>query len=86
MNEENEREIRVYQVETVEQNVGVNNKEELRKALKMMRSGTTVVADDIPVEVWKCLENRAVELSTKQFNINLDNEKMPEEWRKSILY
>ncbi|KAK3549323.1 hypothetical protein QTP70_034546 [Hemibagrus guttatus] len=55
MNEENEREKRVEGVNSVEQKVDKIRKDEVRKALKRMRSEKAVGPDDIPVEVWKCL-------------------------------
>ncbi|KAK3537535.1 hypothetical protein QTP70_013397 [Hemibagrus guttatus] len=54
MNEENEREKRVEGVNSVEQKVDKIRKDEVRKALKWMKSGKAVGPDDIPVEVWKC--------------------------------
>ncbi|KAK3526678.1 hypothetical protein QTP70_030891 [Hemibagrus guttatus] len=56
MNEENEREKRVEGVNSVEQKVDKIRKDEVRKALKRMKSGKAVGPDDIPVEVWKYLE------------------------------
>ncbi|KAK3540846.1 hypothetical protein QTP86_002353 [Hemibagrus guttatus] len=53
MNEENEREKRVEGVNSVEQKVDKIRKDEVRKALKRMKSGKAVGPDDIPVEVWK---------------------------------
>ncbi|KAK3515549.1 hypothetical protein QTP70_024397 [Hemibagrus guttatus] len=61
MNEENEREKRVEEVKSVEQKVDKIRKDEVRKALKRMKSGKAVGPDDIPVEVWKCLGEAAVE-------------------------
>ncbi|KAK3517067.1 hypothetical protein QTP86_004216 [Hemibagrus guttatus] len=55
MNEENEREKRVEGVNSVEQKVDKIRKDEVRKALKWMKSGKAVGPDDIPVEVWKFL-------------------------------
>ncbi|KAK3556739.1 hypothetical protein QTP70_015067 [Hemibagrus guttatus] len=60
MNEENEREKRVEGVNSVEQKVDKIRKDEVRKALKRMKSGKAVGPDDIPVEVWKCLGEAAV--------------------------
>ncbi|MCI4378649.1 hypothetical protein PGIGA_G00218200 [Pangasianodon gigas] len=57
----------------------------VRKALKRMKSGKAVGPDDIPVEVWKCLGEAAVEFLTSLFNRVLESEKMPEEWRSSVL-
>ncbi|KAK3508381.1 hypothetical protein QTP70_025787 [Hemibagrus guttatus] len=50
MNEENEREKRVEGVNSVEQKVDKIRKDEVRKALKRMKSGKAVGLDDIPVE------------------------------------
>ncbi|KAK3537270.1 hypothetical protein QTP70_007006 [Hemibagrus guttatus] len=85
MNEENEREKRVEGVNSVEQKVDKIRKDEVRKALKRMKSGKAVGPDDIPVEVWKCLEEAAVEFLTSLFNRVLESERMPEEWRRSVL-
>ncbi|KAK3569308.1 hypothetical protein QTP86_026541, partial [Hemibagrus guttatus] len=40
---------------------------------------------NIPVEVWKCLGEAAVEFLTSLFNRVLESERMPEEWRRSVL-
>ncbi|KAK3574555.1 hypothetical protein QTP86_010175 [Hemibagrus guttatus] len=85
MNEENEREKRVEGVNSVEQKVDKVRKDEVRKALKRMKSGKAVGPDDIPVEVWKCLGEAAVEFLTSLFNRVLESERMPEEWRRSVL-
>ncbi|KAK3572641.1 hypothetical protein QTP86_001132 [Hemibagrus guttatus] len=81
MNEENEREKRVEGVNSVEQKVDKMRKDEVRKTLKRMKSGKAVGPDDIPVEVWKCLGEAAVEFLTSLFNRVLKSERMPEEWR-----
>ncbi|KAK3550206.1 hypothetical protein QTP86_021237 [Hemibagrus guttatus] len=85
MNEENEREKRVEVVNSVEQKVDKIRKDEVRKALKRMKSGKAVGPDDIPVEVWKCLGEPAVEFLASLFNRVLESERMPEEWRRSVL-
>ncbi|KAK3572128.1 hypothetical protein QTP86_022206 [Hemibagrus guttatus] len=85
MNEENEREKRVEGVNSVEQKVDKIRKDEVRKALKRMKSGKAVGPDDIPVEVWKCLGEAAVECLASLFNRVLESERMPEEWRRSVL-
>ncbi|KAK3512225.1 hypothetical protein QTP70_001100 [Hemibagrus guttatus] len=73
MNEENEREKRVEGVNSVEQKVDKIRKDEVRKALKRMKSGKAVGPDDIPVEVWKCLGEAAVEFLSSLFNRVLEN-------------
>ncbi|KAK3550288.1 hypothetical protein QTP86_023820, partial [Hemibagrus guttatus] len=85
MNEENEREKRVEGVNSVEQKVDKIRKDDVRKALKRMKSGKAVGPDDIPVEVWKCLGQAAVEFLTSLFNRVLESDRMPEEWRRSVL-
>ncbi|KAK3550781.1 hypothetical protein QTP70_004915 [Hemibagrus guttatus] len=73
MNEENEREKRVEGVNSVEQKVDKIRKDKVRKALKRMKSGKAVGPDDIPVEVWKCLGEAAVEFLANLFNRALEN-------------
>ncbi|KAK3523750.1 hypothetical protein QTP70_009238 [Hemibagrus guttatus] len=73
MNEENEREKRVEGVNSVEQKVDKIRKDEVRKDLKRMKSGKAVGPDDIPVEVWKCLGEAAVEFLASLFNRVLEN-------------
>ncbi|KAK3561616.1 hypothetical protein QTP86_010765 [Hemibagrus guttatus] len=85
MNEENEREKRVEGVNSVEQKVDKIRKDEVRKALKRMKSGKAVGPDDIPVEVWKCLGEATVEFLTSLFNRVLESERMPEEWRSVLV-
>ncbi|KAK3537926.1 hypothetical protein QTP70_024555, partial [Hemibagrus guttatus] len=85
MNEKNEREKRGEGVNSVEQKVDKIRKDEVRKALKRMKSGKAVDPDDILVEVWKCLGEAAVEFLTSLFYRVLESEKMPEEWRRSVL-
>ncbi|KAK3566670.1 hypothetical protein QTP86_002847 [Hemibagrus guttatus] len=85
LNKENLRENRVEEVNSVEQKVDKIRKDEVRKALKRMKSGKAVGPDDIPVEVWKCLGEAAVEFLTSLFNRVLKSERMPEEWRRSVL-
>ncbi|KAK3569869.1 hypothetical protein QTP86_006738 [Hemibagrus guttatus] len=77
MNEENEREKRVEGVNSVEQKVDKIRKVEVRKALKRMKSGKAVGPDDIPVEVWKCLGEAAVEFLTSLFNRVLERNCLP---------
>ncbi|KAK3544481.1 hypothetical protein QTP86_013141 [Hemibagrus guttatus] len=50
-----------------------------------MKNGKAVGPDDIPVEVWKCLGDAAVEFLASLFNRDLESERMPEEWRRSVL-
>ncbi|KAK3540325.1 hypothetical protein QTP70_029588, partial [Hemibagrus guttatus] len=56
------------EMEGCSQKVDKIRKDEVRKALKRMKSGKAVGPDDIPVEVWKCLGEAAVEFLTSLFN------------------
>ncbi|KAJ8375265.1 hypothetical protein SKAU_G00058450 [Synaphobranchus kaupii] len=85
MNEENERERRTDNVEIVNQEVQEISKEEVRAAMRRMKSGKAVGPDDIPVETWRCLGEMAVEFLTRLFNNILESETMPEDWRRSVL-
>ena len=41
--------------------------------------------DCIPIEVWKGLRDKAIVWLTKLFNLIFRANKMPEEWRRTIL-
>ena len=85
MNEENERERRNNDGERVNLEVEKISKEEVRENMKRMKNGKAVGPDDIPVEVWKCLGEIALEFITKLYNRTMESERMPEESRDSIL-
>jgi hypothetical protein len=50
-----------------------------------MKIGKTLGPDDIPIEIWRCLEDVVIVWLTKLFNIIFQSNKMSDEWRKSIL-
>ena len=54
-------------------------KDEVRKALKRMKSGKAFGPDDIQMEVWKCLGEVAISFLTRLFNRILESDKMPDE-------
>src|SRR6266540_6099782 len=54
-------------------------------ALKRMKGGNAMGHNGIPIEVWRCLGDRAIVWLTKLFNLIFRSNKMPEEWRRSIL-
>jgi hypothetical protein len=58
---------------------------EIGEALKRMKGGKAMGLDGIPIEVWRCLGERAAVWLTKLFNLIFRSNKMPEEWRRSIL-
>ena len=73
------------EVGAVKQEVIKISKDEARKALKRTKNRKAVGPDDKPVEVLKCLGQRAVEFLMKLFYLILDSGNMPEEWRDSEL-
>ena len=85
MNEENERERRENDGERVNLEMEKISKEEVRETMKRMKNGKAVGPDDIPVEVWKCLGEIALEFPTKLYNRTMESDRMPDEWRDSIL-
>ena len=58
---------------------------EVKGALKRMKSGKSVGPDDIPIEVWRCFGDAGIRWLTKLFNNIFKSNKMPDEWRRSIL-
>ena len=58
---------------------------EVKEALKMMKVGKALGPDNIPIEVWRCLGHVAIVWLTKLFNSIFRSNKMPDEWRRSIL-
>jgi hypothetical protein len=58
---------------------------EIGEALKRMKRGKAMGPDGIPIEVWRYLGARAIVWLTKLFNLIFRSNKMPEEWRRSIL-
>ena len=85
MNVENDREVRLETAEMINQEVEEISMQEVRIAMKKMKKGKAVGPDDIPVEAWLCLGEIAVRFFTKLCNRILNGEKMPKEWRESIL-
>ena len=85
MNEENERERREIDGESVNLEVESVSKEEVMENMQRMKNGKAVGPDDIPVEVWKCLGESALKFLTKLYNRTMESEIMPEEWRDSVL-
>ena len=53
--------------------------------MKRMKGGKAIGPDGIPIKVWRCLGDIAIVWLTKMFNNIFRSNKMPEEWRISIL-
>jgi hypothetical protein len=58
---------------------------EIGEALKRMKGGKAMGPDGIPIEVWRYLGAKAIVWLTKLFNLIFRSNKIPEEWRRSIL-
>jgi hypothetical protein len=58
---------------------------EIKDALKRMKGGKVIGPDGIPIEVWRSLADVAIVWLTKLFNLIFRSNKMPDEWRRSIL-
>ena len=58
---------------------------EIGEALKRMKGGKAMGPDGIPIEVWRCLGDRVIVWLTNLFNLIFRSNKMPDEWRRSIL-
>ena len=56
-----------------------------KERTKRMKKGKAVGPDELPVEVWKCMGEMGIEFLTRLFNRLLMGERMPEEWRRSVL-
>jgi hypothetical protein len=58
---------------------------EVKDALKKMKGGKAMGPDGIPIDVWRTLGDVAIVWLTKLFNLIFRSNKMPNEWRRSIL-
>ena len=85
LNHESPRERRETRTEGRERDVEDISGEEVRTWLRKMKKGKAQGPDDIPVEAWIALGNKGVEFLVKFFNRLLRGEKMPDEWRRSVL-
>jgi hypothetical protein len=58
---------------------------EVQEALKRMKGGKAMGPDGIPIELWKCLGDIAIVWLTKLFNHIFGSNKMPDEWRSTLV-
>jgi hypothetical protein len=58
---------------------------EVKYALKRLKGGKAMGPDGIPIEVWRSLGDVVIVWLTKLFNLIFRSNKMPDEWRQSIL-
>jgi hypothetical protein len=57
----------------------------VKEALKKMKTGKALGPDDILIEICRCLGDIAIVWLTKLFNTIFRSNKMPDEWKRSIL-
>ncbi|XP_021995870.1 uncharacterized protein LOC110893056 [Helianthus annuus] len=58
---------------------------EVKIAPRKMGRAKAVGPDNIPIEVWKCLENEGVQWLTNLFNLIFKSGRMPDQWRSSVV-
>ena len=85
INEENNRDPRTEKTEVVNEEVNCVSREEVKNALRRMKKGKAVGPDELPIEVWKWMGEMGIKFLTRLFNRLLMGERMPEEWRRSVL-
>ena len=85
MNEENNREPQTEEPKVINEEVNCVSREEVKNAVRRMKKGKAVGPDELPVEVWKCMGEMGIKFLTRLFNRLLMSERMPEEWRGSVL-
>ena len=83
LNQENLRERREVCTQKVVKEV--EEITEVKTSLNKMKKGKARGPDDIPVEVWLILGEVGIGLLIKLMNSLLKGERMPDEWRKSVL-
>ena len=86
MNEENNRDSRTEEPEVVNEEVNCVTREEVKNALRRIKKGKASGPDELPVEVWKCMGEMGIKFLTRLFNRLLMGERMPEEWRRIVLF
>jgi len=60
-------------------------REEVKEALRKMKSGKAIGLSSIPVEIWKSLGEDGVAWLTDVFNVIFKTTRMPQEWRHSTI-
>ena len=84
MNEENNRDPRTEETEVVNKEVNCVIRE-VKNALRRMKKGKAIGPDKLLVVVWKCMGKMGINFLTRLFNRLLMGERIPEEWRSSVL-
>ena len=85
MNETNNKDPMTEEAEVVNEEVNCVSREEVKNALRIMKKNKAVGPDELPVKVWKCMGKMGIKFLTRLFNRLLVGERMPEEWKRSVL-
>ena len=85
MNEENNRGPLTEEPEVVSEEINCVSREEVKNALRRMKKDKAVGPDELPVQVWKCMKKMGIKFLIRLFNRLLMGERMPKEWRRSVL-
>ena len=65
--------------------VGSNKKSLSIRALRRMKNDKAAGPDELPLEIWKCMGEMGIKFLTRLFNRLSMGDRMPEEWRRSVL-
>ena len=68
-----------------ERQVAEIGRTEVVEALRKMKEGKAIGPDNIPIEAWRVLGEAGIEILLGIFKEIMNTEKMPEDWRESIL-
>ena len=69
----------------VNEEVNCVSREEVKNTVRRMKNDKAAGPDELPVKVWKCMGKMGIEFLTRLFNRLLMGERMPEEWKRSVL-
>ena len=69
----------------VNEEVNCVSRKEVKNALRRMKKGKAIGPDELPVKVWKCMGEMEIKFLIRLFNRLLLGERMPAEWRRSVL-
>ena len=83
-NKQNNRDPKTEEAKVVNEEVNCVSRE-VKNALRRMKKGKAVGPDELSLEVWKYMGNMEIEFLTRLFNRLLVGERIPEEWRRSVL-
>lgn len=59
-------------------------RDEVAGAIRKMNSGKSTGPDDLPIELWKALNEKGVDILSAVFNAIIETGEVPQEWTESI--